>query len=91
MTYTGANALSIDWNINIKKTADFLPKNVAIQGNLDPALLTTNPDAAIVATKIILEDMKNRNGFIFTLGHGVTPNAKIETIQAVTNTVQNYL
>ena len=91
LTYTGANALSIDWNINIKKTADFLPKNVAIQGNLDPALLTTNPDAAIAATKIILEDMKNRNGFIFNLGHGVTPNANIETIQAVTNTVQNYL
>jgi len=91
LTYTGANALSIDWNINIKKTADFLPENVAVQGNLDPAVLTTNPDAAIAATKLILEDMKNRNGFIFNLGHGVTPNAKIETIQAVTNTVQNYL
>ena len=88
---TGANALNIDWNINIKKIADILPKNIAIQGNLDPAILTTKPNSAIAATKLILQDMKNRNGFIFNLGHGVTPNAKIETIKAVTNTVKNYL
>ena len=88
---TGANALNIDWNINIKKIADILPKNIAVQGNLDPAILTTKPNTAIAATKLILQDMKNRNGFIFNLGHGVTPNAKIETIKAVTNTVKNYL
>lgn len=88
---TGANALSIDWNMNIKKIADILPKNIAVQGNLDPAILTTKPNTAVAATKLILQDMKNRNGFIFNLGHGVTPNAKIETIKAVTNTVKNYL
>ena len=88
---TGANALSIDWNINIRKTANLLPKNIAIQGNLDPAILTTNDDKAITATKLILDEMKGRNGFIFNLGHGVPPNAKIDTIAAVADTVKNYL
>ena len=87
----GANALSIDWNINIRKTANLLPKNIAIQGNLDPAILTTNDDKAITATKLILDEMKGRNGFIFNLGHGVPPNAKIDTIAAVADTVKNYL
>ena len=35
--------------------------------------------------------MKGRNGFIFNLGHGVPPNAKIDTIAAVADTVKNYL
>ena len=35
--------------------------------------------------------MKGRNGFIFNLGHGVSPTAKIDTIAAVADTVKNYL
>ena len=59
--------------------------------DLDPAILTKNDDKAITATKLILDEMKGRNGFIFNLGHGVPPNAKIDTIAAVADTVKNYL
>jgi uroporphyrinogen-III decarboxylase len=34
--------------------------------------------------------MRGRDGFIFNLGHGVPPDADIEVIQAVTQTVQNF-
>ena len=91
LTNIGANVLSLDWNINIRKTADLLPKHIAVQGNLDPAVLTIKHDKAITATKVILDEMRDRNGFIFNLGHGVSPDAKIETIAAVANTVRNYL
>jgi len=34
--------------------------------------------------------MRGRNGFTFNLGHGVPPEADIEAIQAVAETVQNF-
>ena len=87
---TGAKGLSLDWNIKMNEIASILPSNIAVQGNLDPALLTVDPEFAIRATTNILESMSNRDGFIFNLGHGVTPNARIDTISAVAKTVQQF-
>jgi uroporphyrinogen decarboxylase len=87
---TGASALGVDWSINLRETADALPSNIAVQGNLDPALLLAKPEAAIAETSRILEEMRGRNGFIFNLGHGVPPEADIAAIQAVAETVQGF-
>ncbi len=87
---TGANVLGIDWGIRLRDVCKALPADVAVQGNLDPALLTAKPEAAAEETRIILEEMRGRNGFIFNLGHGVPPEADIAAIQAVAETVQNF-
>ena len=86
---TGADVLGIDWSVNLRKTADLLPNHIAVQGNLDPALLCTDPESAANETRRILHEMQGRDGFIFNLGHGVPPDAKLECIQAVAETVQN--
>lgn len=86
---TGANVLGIDWGIRLSDVRKEIPTDVALQGNLDPALLLAKPEAAISETQRILDEMRNRNGFIFNLGHGVPPNADIETILAIAETVQN--
>ena len=88
---TGGNVLGIDWSIDLRKTADALPQNVAVQGNLDPALLMASPEAAAAEAIRICESMRGRNGHIFNLGHGVPPQAKIETIQAIAETVRNFV
>jgi len=87
---TGANVLGIDWGIRLSDVCKEIPAGVAVQGNLDPALLLATPEAADAETWKILEEMRGRNGFIFNLGHGVPPDANIESIQAVTETVQNF-
>jgi uroporphyrinogen decarboxylase len=87
---TGANVQGIDWSINLRKTADRLPSNVAVQGNLDPAVLHAKPQAAADAARRLLDEMRGRDGFIFNLGHGVPPDADIAAIEAVTRTVQEY-
>ncbi len=87
---TGANVQGIDWSIDLRKTADRLPANVAVQGNLDPAVLNAKPEAAAAETRRLLEEMRGRDGFIFNLGHGVPPDASIEAIQAVAETVQGH-
>lgn len=87
---TGASALSIDWNINLPALSQKLPDTLALQGNLDPALLTASPAIAAEQTRQLLTSMQHRNGFIFNLGHGVPPNASPETIAAIAQTVQQF-
>ena len=87
---TGGNVLGIDWGIDLRTVANTIPSSVAVQGNLDPALLIAKPEAAAEEARRICETMRGRDGFIFNLGHGVPPEADIETIQAVTSTVQNF-
>jgi uroporphyrinogen decarboxylase len=84
---TGADVLGVDWGVRLAEVAARLPKNVAVQGNLDPFLLSTTPEAAAAETRRILTDLKGRPGHIFNLGHGVTPESKLECIQAVVDTV----
>ena len=85
---TGANVLGVDQSVCIAEVAAMLPKHIAVQGNLDPSLLATTPEAVAAETKHILDDMRGRPGHIFNLGHGVTPESKLECIQALVDTVR---
>jgi uroporphyrinogen decarboxylase len=87
---TGANVLGVDWTVRLSDVAARLPKNVAVQGNLDPCLISTTPAAVAAETKRILADMKDRPGHIFNLGHGVTPESKLDCIQALVDTVRGH-
>ena len=61
-----------------------------MQGNLDPQVLTATPEIVTVETRRILEHMRGRNGHIFNLGHGLTPTARLECIEALVATVRNF-
>jgi uroporphyrinogen decarboxylase len=88
----GANALGIDHGIDLAEANEQLPAHVAIQGNLAPDLLSdAEPRAVTAETTRLLELMRNRNGYIFNLGHGVPPNAKMENLEALASTVQNFV
>jgi len=87
---TGARALSVDWTLRLAEVRDRLPKHVAIQGNLDPFLLTTSPATVQAEAKRLLEEMRGREGHIFNLGHGVPPDAKLDCIETLVDTVQSF-
>jgi uroporphyrinogen decarboxylase len=89
---TGANVIGIDHGIRLEDAERHLPRDIGLQGNLDPAALTdTTPRAVAAETKRLLELMRDRNGFIFNLGHGVPPDAKMENLEALVTTVQDFL
>ena len=52
----------------------------AVQGNLDPFLLTTTPAVVAAETGRILREMRGRPGHIFNLGHGVYPATPVDTV-----------
>lgn len=87
---TGAQVLGVDWNARLSDVRAALPPDVGVQGNLDPFLLTTAPELVAAETSRILKEMRGRSGHIFNLGHGVPPNAKLENIAALVETVRNF-
>jgi uroporphyrinogen decarboxylase len=87
---TRAKVLGVDWNLRLSEVGARLPDSVGVQGNLDPFLLTTTPEAVASAASRVLREMRGRPGHIFNLGHGVPPNAKLENIESLVQTVRNY-
>ena len=85
---TGAQVLGVDWSICLSSVAARLPHHIAVQGNLDPFLLSTTPETVATEARRIRAEMRDRPGHIFNLGHGVTPESKIECIQAVVDAVR---
>lgn len=86
----GADALGVDWTVPLREVADQLPTTVAVQGNLDPALLRTDAVTVVAAARELLESMRGRAGHIFNLGHGVPPDARLECLQTLVETVRNF-
>jgi uroporphyrinogen decarboxylase len=87
---TGANILGIDSGVRLADIRKKLPEHIGVQGNLDPLLLLTTPEKVTAETNRILTEMRGARGHIFNLGHGVPPEAKLENITALVETVKNF-
>ncbi len=88
---TGANVIGIDWQFSLAEARRTLPGKIGIQGNLNPALLAeATPEKVAADTNRLLEAMRGRDGYIFNLGHGVPPAAKLENIAALVETVRSF-
>lgn len=85
---TGATVLGVDHAVRLRDVSGQVPANVALQGNLDPTLLLTDPEQVTAATRAIRDEMRGRPGHIFNLGHGVPPAAGLENIAALVDTVR---
>lgn len=88
---TGASVLGIDWRFSLTTAKRLLPAEIGLQGNLDPALLREGtPEQVALETQRLLVEMRGRRGYIFNLGHGLPPTAKLENIAAMVETVRNF-
>jgi uroporphyrinogen decarboxylase len=89
---TGADVLGFDWNVRLAEWRQRLPARVGIQGNLNPSLLVdSTPEAIALETTHLLTQMRGRDGYIFNLGHGVPPAAKLECIERLVATVRSFV
>jgi uroporphyrinogen decarboxylase len=85
----GANALGIDHQLSLREARARIPADVAIQGNLPPeCLVNDTPDQVALRVCDILKDMRGRDGYIFNLGHGLPPVARLDNVQAVVDTIR---
>lgn len=87
---TGANAISIDWQIPLSQIRKDLGKELVLQGNLDPHVLLTSREVVKSHTLRLLDSMKNDPSFIFNLGHGVLPTTPVENVECLVDTILQY-
>lgn len=80
---TGASALSLDWTVQLSQVQKSLNQAIALQGNLDPVILTTTPQITRTEAQRLLDEYGSQPGFILNLGHGMIPSAKIECVEAL--------
>ena len=81
---TGVSAISLDETVDPAWADKELPKNLAVQGNLDPLALLAGGEALRSAARRILDAFAGRP-HIFNLGHGIlqeTPVAHVEELMA---------
>ncbi len=80
MAQSGADVLSIDWRVPLGEARRRVPK-LALQGNLDPAVLLGVPDEVTRRTRAMIQATGGR-GHIVNLGHGILPAARIDCVEA---------
>lgn len=87
---TGAQCLSIDISSEMKDVLTKINPEMGIQGNLDPAILFTDPKTVKKQTLELLDKTKTKNNYIFNLGRGIDKDTPLENVQAMIDTVKNY-
>ncbi|HUO46664.1 MAG TPA: uroporphyrinogen decarboxylase [Acidimicrobiia bacterium] len=84
-----ADAYGIDWRISITKAWKELG-DTSVQGNLDPAVLLTDPDRVHSAVVALLDEVGGRVGHVVNLGHGIDRHTPVENVAALVEAVRSY-
>ena len=84
------DGLAVSYSENFEEVIKNTDPEIVIQGNLDPTLLEVD-NYSLIKSEVekILGLMKSKK-HIFNLGHGITPQAKIENIKFVIECVRSY-
>lgn len=88
MTESNADCLSLFWNIN-KIDKAFLQGKVALQGNLNPKILLEDNSLIEEELNKILNIFSDYPGYIFNLGHGITPDISPDKIRYLTELIRS--
>ena len=86
---SGADVIGLDWRVPLDDAWDSLG-DVAVQGNLDPAVLLGPPDIVREQTLDVLERAGGRPGHIFNLGHGILPQTPLDNVMHMIDCVREW-
>ncbi len=84
---TGCDGVGLDWSVDINIARRQIGDRVALQGNMDPAIMATNPEVIRQEVSRILADFGHGSGHVFNLGHGITPNIIPDNVAALVDAV----
>jgi uroporphyrinogen decarboxylase len=87
MADTGCDALGVDWTTDLAEARARVGQRVALQGNLDPAVLYAPPEIIRSEVGQVLEDFGHGAGHVFNLGHGIHPEVSPEHAGAMIEAV----
>ena len=86
-------ALGLDWTVDMGAARAQVGDKVALQGNMDPAVLRASPERIEAEVRSILAQFGQHapgSGHIFNLGHGITPDIDPEHVSAFVEAVKTH-
>ncbi len=87
---TGCDAVGLDWTIEIAEARRRIGNKVALQGNMDPAVMAASSSTVCHEAERILNSFGHGNGHVFNLGHGITPDIDPDKVDALVRQVHQH-
>ncbi|GGI55066.1 uroporphyrinogen decarboxylase [Oxalicibacterium solurbis] len=86
----GTDAVGLDWTVNLGAARAKVGDRVALQGNLDPAILFAQPEQIRAEVARVLDSFGKHNqdsGHVFNLGHGISQFTPPEAVSVLVDAV----
>lgn len=90
MADTGCDAVGLDWEITLQEARERVGAKVALQGNLNPAILRESPDVIRAEVAKVLSSYGKGSGHVFNLGHGITPEISPDHVKVLVDAVHEF-
>jgi len=87
MREAGGDVIGLDWRVDLGAAWARLGAGVAVQGNLDPAILLADPPEIRRAAAAVLDAAARRPGHVFNLGHGVHQETPVDHVRVLVDAV----
>jgi uroporphyrinogen decarboxylase len=87
---TGVEGLSVDWNTNLGDAYARVGDKVRLQGNLDPTVLLSSPEAIQEAMHAMLSQVPPGHSHLVNLGHGVLKQTPPEHVAAFVEAARSF-
>jgi len=88
MAETGCDALGVDWTTSLAQAREITADKVALQGNLNPAMMLESPETIEQGVAEVLASYGNGPGHVFNLGHGITPEVNPDNLGVLVDAVR---
>ena len=93
----GADVVGLDWTVHLGRARARVDDRVALQGNLDPAVLFAPPEAVQREARAVLDAFGppqradgRWGGHVFNLGHGINQHTPPEHVTALVEEVHAH-
>ena len=83
LIFDDLSCISLHWKNDIEAISKSVKNNIAIQGNLNPMILSKSDEIIHQEVQRICSIMCEYPGFIFNLGHGITPDINPQKVQTM--------
>ncbi|AKP74788.1 uroporphyrinogen decarboxylase [Piscirickettsia salmonis] len=85
---TGCAGIGLDWTTRLQEARNIVGEQVALQGNIDPAVLYGTPAGIRHEVARVLGEFGHGSGHVFNLGHGIYPDINPDNVKELVNAVK---
>lgn len=90
LAVSGCDALGCDWKVDLQDARQRVGHQVALQGNLDPAIMLTSAETVRREAQRVLQSYGRGTGHVFNLGHGIDQQTPIDHMTALVECVHAW-